>query len=256
MEMTGGNTMGEKAMMIVIALIAGVAGGVGYRLTSDGPASSAQATHEQELAEIKSRLADVQEKLKTLGEVGPGKTFNPQAVIRKLDKVEKQISKLNEKTAVLPAEPLEGEMSNQELFAAMKEFRQKERAAIREENYNREIEGDEREENENEKESEEIVIEEYEEQIIKGVAKLAVMLSLTPEQIHQMRKVGDEFLEKLREAKMLAEENDDPAYAVRMSKEFERAVVRRIGLEILTPEQLDKWRERSDDIRRALPRGE
>jgi hypothetical protein len=245
--------MGEKILMIIIAILAGVAGGVGYQLTSDGPADSPGKMQSREMREIKGQLAAVQEEIKALGEMQQAKLSNPHAVAAKLESVEKQILKLSERMAIEPAEPLENRMSNRELFAEIKRFREDEKAAIRDENIQPEARI---EEEEKEDKPDEVNIEDYEEQIIKGVAKLAVMLSLTPEQIHEMRKVGDDFLEKLREAKRLAEENNDPAYAVRMSKEFERAVVRRIGLEVLTPEQLDKWRERSDDIRRALPRTE
>ncbi|TET31904.1 MAG: hypothetical protein E3J72_21150 [Planctomycetota bacterium] len=244
--------MGEKILMIVIALLAGVAGGVGYRLTSDGPADSPGKMQSREMREIKGQLAAVQDEIKALGEMQQVKLSNPHAVAAKLENVEKQIVKLNERMAVEPVEPLEDRMSNRELFAEIKRFREEERAAIRDEN----IQQEPRIEEEKEDSTEAVNIENYEEQIIKGVAKLAFMLSLTPEQIHELRKVGDEFLEKLREAKRLAEENNDPAYAVRMSKELERGIVRRIGLEVLTPEQLDKWREKSDDIRRALPPNE
>ena len=70
-----------------------------------------------------------------------------------------------------------------------------------------------------------------------------------------MKEIGREFVEKIVEAAEIAQEREDPSYVQVVRKKLEKWVMKEVAENVLTAEQLDKWRDMNDDVERVYPRG-
>ena len=90
-------------------------------------------------------------------------------------------------------------------------------------------------------------------EVFKAISKLKDNLELTPMQMEDIKVIGENFVDTVVDAASAPETLDDPTYPLKVRKEMEQKIAHQI-VRVLTPHQLDTWRDMNDDIERLYPR--
>lgn len=240
--------MAGKVIVIVFAMIAGIGAAAGYALIMESMKAPEQEKQEQQFAQLKSQLESVQADLHLLKKAQHSKESDAEIIGARVEAVEKQVSKLHE-NAALHAGEKERKVSGSEIVSALKELRAEDKKVIRDTIGRKERQGEI-------KQGEPFVQRAaLEHEITQAITKLSDNLSLTLVQQQEMKEIGKEFVEKIIEAAQVAQEREDPSYVQVVRKQLEKWVMKEVAENVLTAEQLDKWRDMNDDVEKVYPRG-
>ena len=240
--------MAGKVIVIVFALIAGVGAAAGYALIMESMEAPEQEKRDQQIAELKTQLETMQADIQLLVKEQQEKSTDTEVMGARVEAVEKQVSKLREDVVTRSSEQ-DRKLTGSEIVSALKELRAEDKKAIRE------TIG--RKERQDETKQGEALVQRavLEHEISEAIKKLSDNLSLTLAQQQEMKEIGREFVEKIVEAAEIAQEREDPSYVQVVRKQLEKWVMKEVAENVLTAEQLDKWRDMNDDVERVYPRG-
>lgn len=264
----------KKVVVIVLVMLIGAAGAFGYQLLSRY-LEQAPETEDPCIAELRDRIAVLSGQVRDLGSKNESSAVDTDLLAARINELEKRITELQEKqrelAAAKPAAPAASgqagssdpaveqasapaeapiRITAEELTRAFKELPEETaqlvRKAIR------------KEVNRIRKEHEAAAKDprkQLEQKVKEAVQRITIQLSLTPVQVEQFKGIGARFVDKMLEAAEVANERDDPAYAEAARKEIQLETEREI-IEILTPEQVDRLREKDPDgFGKRHPRG-
>ena len=251
-----------KVLTVLIAFIAGAGALYGYQYVSGNLVQPPVENEDPRILEIEKQLAAMTERIGKLSESQQAAATDSDTLAARLNTLDERFSGLQKKqgelalagsstqpgTQVLKEGPGQ-RLSGEQLARALKELPEEGRKLIRDAIY---------EEIQRVKKDGQPDIpskEELEKKAAAGIQHLTGILSLTPIQVEQIKDIAARQIERLIETARVAKERDDPAYAESAKKEIQADVEREV-IEMLTPEQLDKLRERDPEgFGRRHPRG-
>lgn len=240
--------MAGKILIIVFAVLAGAGAVTGYQLVMQNTAQPEKESRDQRIEALEERLSAVQDEVQKLDQTRNTTGSDVEALAARLNTVDKQLSEIREERAKLNATAPQRELTGEQLVRALRDLPPEGRSIIR-----KTMRQGEPQVERDEPEDVRVSREKLELELSEAISKLKDRLELTPMQMEDIKVIGRNFVDTIVDAASAPKTLDDPTYPLKVRREMEQKVVHEI-VKVLTPYQLDKWRDMSDDIERLYPR--